>query len=203
MPRPGPAYGRPGRYRTARVAETLFIFGGRRCGGRRCRPTRPWRVPEDSGVRPGLFTRFAPGAGQDGQLPPIKTTGVSETPPTPLGSEGGRPAWVLAAGRRGQLVLRLEEGLADIVEGLLQPGAYRVCHAGRRLDAFLELPPGVSPPVAELFHLRGRLVAGFHGTEVHLDLQVLDAPLPLVELGLSQLPAQVGLLVVEFVDLVF
>jgi hypothetical protein len=38
---------------------------------------------------------------------------------------------------------------------------------------------------------------------VHLDLQVLDAPLPLVELGLGQLPAQVGLLVVEFVDLVF
>jgi hypothetical protein len=38
---------------------------------------------------------------------------------------------------------------------------------------------------------------------VHLDLQVLDAPLPPVELGLGELFAQVGLLVVELVDLVF
>ncbi len=44
--------------------------------------------PEASEVRPGLFTRFGPVAGQDGQLPPIQTTSVSETPPTPLGRAG-------------------------------------------------------------------------------------------------------------------
>ncbi len=44
--------------------------------------------PEASQVRPALFTRFAPVAGQDGQLPPIQTTSVSETPPTPLGRAG-------------------------------------------------------------------------------------------------------------------
>ena len=36
--------------------------------------------PEASEVRPALFTRFVPVAGQDGQLPPIETTSVSETP---------------------------------------------------------------------------------------------------------------------------
>ena len=41
--------------------------------------------PEASEVRPALFTRFVPVAGQDGQLPPIETTSVSETPLTPLG----------------------------------------------------------------------------------------------------------------------
>ena len=41
--------------------------------------------PEASEVRPGLFTRFVPVAGQDGQLPPIQTTSVSERPPTPPG----------------------------------------------------------------------------------------------------------------------
>ena len=44
--------------------------------------------PEASEVRPGLFTRFVPVAGRDGQLPPIQTTSVSETPPTPLGRAG-------------------------------------------------------------------------------------------------------------------
>jgi hypothetical protein len=41
--------------------------------------------PEASEVRPALFTRFVPVAGQGGQLPPIETKGVSETPLTPLG----------------------------------------------------------------------------------------------------------------------
>jgi hypothetical protein len=45
-------------------------------------------VPRGSQVRPGLFTRFVPVAGRDGQLPPIQTTSVSETPPTPLGRAG-------------------------------------------------------------------------------------------------------------------
>jgi amino acid transporter len=44
--------------------------------------------PEASEVRPGLFTRFVPVAGRDGQLPPIQTTNVSETPLTPLGRAG-------------------------------------------------------------------------------------------------------------------
>ena len=44
--------------------------------------------PEASEVRPGLFTRFVPVAGRDGQLPPIQTTSVSETPLTPLGRAG-------------------------------------------------------------------------------------------------------------------
>jgi hypothetical protein len=44
--------------------------------------------PEASQVRPGLFTRFVPVAGQDGQLPPIETTSVSETPLMPLGRVG-------------------------------------------------------------------------------------------------------------------
>ena len=44
--------------------------------------------PEASEIRPGLFTRFVPVAGQDGQLPPIQTTSASETPPTPLGRAG-------------------------------------------------------------------------------------------------------------------
>ena len=44
--------------------------------------------PEAGEVRPGLFTRFVPVAGADGQLPPIQTTSVSETPPTPLGRAG-------------------------------------------------------------------------------------------------------------------
>jgi hypothetical protein len=44
--------------------------------------------PEASEVRPALFTRFVPVAGQDGQLPPIQTTSVSETPLTPLGRAG-------------------------------------------------------------------------------------------------------------------
>ena len=44
--------------------------------------------PEASEVRPALFTRFVPVAGQDGQLPPIETTSVSETPLTPLGRAG-------------------------------------------------------------------------------------------------------------------
>src|SRR5271157_1164353 len=44
--------------------------------------------PEAGQVRPGRFTRFVPVAGQDGQLPPIQTTSVSETPPTPTGRAG-------------------------------------------------------------------------------------------------------------------
>src|SRR5271165_1353485 len=44
--------------------------------------------PEASQVRPALFTRFVPVAGAGGQLPPIQTTSVSETPPTPLGRAG-------------------------------------------------------------------------------------------------------------------
>ena len=44
--------------------------------------------PEASEVRPALFTRFVPVAGRDGQLPPIETTSVSETPLTPLGRAG-------------------------------------------------------------------------------------------------------------------
>ena len=54
---------------------------------RRALPVDPslGEYPEASEVRPGLFTRFVPVAGQDGQLPPIQTTSVSETPPTPLG----------------------------------------------------------------------------------------------------------------------
>jgi hypothetical protein len=39
--------------------------------------------PEAGEVRPGRFTRFVPVTGRDGQLPPIQTTSVSETPPTP------------------------------------------------------------------------------------------------------------------------
>jgi hypothetical protein len=37
--------------------------------------------PEASEVRPGLFTRFVPVAGQDGQLPPIQTTSVRRRRP--------------------------------------------------------------------------------------------------------------------------
>ena len=44
--------------------------------------------PEASEIRPALFTRFVPVAGQDGQLPPIETTSVSETPLTPLSRAG-------------------------------------------------------------------------------------------------------------------
>jgi hypothetical protein len=44
--------------------------------------------PEASQVRPALFTRFVPVAGRDGQLPPIQTTSVSETPLMPLGRAG-------------------------------------------------------------------------------------------------------------------
>src|SRR5271166_3458505 len=44
--------------------------------------------PEASEIRPALFPRFVPVAGQDGQLPPIQTTSVSETPPTPTGRAG-------------------------------------------------------------------------------------------------------------------
>jgi len=44
--------------------------------------------PEASEVRLALFTRFVPIAGRGGQLPPIQTTSVSETPPTPLGRAG-------------------------------------------------------------------------------------------------------------------
>ena len=44
--------------------------------------------PEAGQVRPGRFTRFVPVAGQDGQLPPIQTTSVSETPATPTGRAG-------------------------------------------------------------------------------------------------------------------
>ena len=44
--------------------------------------------PEASEVRPALFTRFVPVAGRGGQLPPIETTSVSETPLTPLGRAG-------------------------------------------------------------------------------------------------------------------
>ncbi len=44
--------------------------------------------PEASEIRPALFTRLVPVAGQDGQLPPIETTSVSETPLTPLGRAG-------------------------------------------------------------------------------------------------------------------
>jgi amino acid transporter len=44
--------------------------------------------PEASQVRPALFTRFVPVAGRDGQLPPIQTTSVSETPLTPAGRAG-------------------------------------------------------------------------------------------------------------------
>jgi len=53
--------------------------------------------PEASEVRPALFTRFVPVAGQDGQLPPIQTTSVSETPLT-------------APGRAGQALKRLVFG---------------------------------------------------------------------------------------------
>ena len=41
--------------------------------------------PEASEVRPAVFTRFVPVTGRDGQLPPVETTSVSETPLTPLG----------------------------------------------------------------------------------------------------------------------
>ena len=44
--------------------------------------------PEASEVRPALFTRLVPVAGRGGRLPPIETTGVSETPLTPLGRAG-------------------------------------------------------------------------------------------------------------------
>jgi len=44
--------------------------------------------PGASEVRPALFTRSVPVAGQDGQLPPIETTSISETPPTPRGRAG-------------------------------------------------------------------------------------------------------------------
>jgi hypothetical protein len=44
--------------------------------------------PEASEIRPALFTRLVPVAGQGGQLPPIQTTSVSETPLTPLGRAG-------------------------------------------------------------------------------------------------------------------
>jgi fumarate reductase subunit C len=44
--------------------------------------------PEASDVRPGLFTRFVPVAGQDGQLSAIQTTSVSEAPLMPLGRAG-------------------------------------------------------------------------------------------------------------------
>ena len=51
----------------------------------------PGRVPRASEVRPALFTRFVPAAGQGGQLPPIQTTSVSETPFTPLGRADQAP----------------------------------------------------------------------------------------------------------------
>jgi hypothetical protein len=44
--------------------------------------------PKPSEFRPARLTRFVPVAGRDGQLPPIQTTSVSETPPTPLGRAG-------------------------------------------------------------------------------------------------------------------
>ena len=44
--------------------------------------------PEASEIRPTLFTRFVPVAGRGGQLPPIQTTSVSETPLTPPGRAG-------------------------------------------------------------------------------------------------------------------
>src|ERR1017187_9428717 len=65
----------------------------------------------------------------------------------------------------------------------------------------LELRPGVSPLAAKLIHYRGQLVAGFRRSEVHLQLKVLNAPLPLVDLGLGELLVQFSLLGVELVDL--
>ncbi len=65
----------------------------------------------------------------------------------------------------------------------------------------LELPPGVRPTVAEAIHQRGQLVASLHPAQVHLNLQILSAPLPLVKLSLGQLLAMVGLLGPERVDL--
>jgi hypothetical protein len=44
--------------------------------------------PKASQVRPGLAARLVPAARQDGRLPPIQTTSVSQTPPTPLGRAG-------------------------------------------------------------------------------------------------------------------
>ena len=44
--------------------------------------------PKASQVRPGLAARLVPVARQDGRLPPIQTTSVSQTPPTPLGRAG-------------------------------------------------------------------------------------------------------------------
>jgi hypothetical protein len=57
---------------------------------RRALPVDPslGEYPEASEVRPGLFTRFVPVVGPDGQLPPIQTTSVSETPPVRLGRAG-------------------------------------------------------------------------------------------------------------------
>jgi Amino acid permease len=53
--------------------------------------------PGASEVRPGLFTRFVPVAGRDGELPPIQTTSASEASP-------------YTAARIGQRLRRLVEG---------------------------------------------------------------------------------------------
>src|SRR5271165_1653840 len=57
---------------------------------RRALPVDPslGEYPGAGEVRPGLFTRIVPVAGPDGQLPPIQTTSVSETPLTPPGRAG-------------------------------------------------------------------------------------------------------------------
>lgn len=97
----------------------------------------PGRVPEDSEVRPGLFARFAPVAGQDGQLPPIKTTSVSKTLPTRWGEgpafvaseELGRvPGLVTAA---GPLIDYIMTGAVSITSGV-RPAALWVRISSRR-----------------------------------------------------------------------
>ena len=83
--------------------------------------------------------------------------------------------------------------VTQLVHGLVDPGAQRgerVTGDGRGGGTGLgELLAGVEPPVAELFDDGFHLLFSVEPTKMHLDLELINTALPLVELGVGQLLA--------------
>jgi acetyl-CoA carboxylase alpha subunit len=116
----------------------------------------------------------------------------------------GTSSFPQATGRSGgDLALALQQRLTQVPDGALETAPQRCPHIGCCRGSVVELPAGLGPAAAEPVHQLTRPVVAFHGAEVDLDLEVFDATLPLVALGLGELLEELGLLGIELVELGF
>ena len=97
----------------------------------------------------------------------------------------------------------VEHGVAEGLDGRLHALAQRVDDVAGGVLGVAELGLHVEPLVAQVVSQRAQAVLGLQRGQVRLDLDVLDAALPLLDLGLGEPLPELALFGLELVDVGF